>query len=141
MATIVRYRTGVDRRTGRLLRGKAHLVQSLATIWLTRTNVCVMLLDFGSDLRSFLAEDVNPELALDLYDQIVTSAHRWEPEYRVSNLQFVSMTKTGGLGLRHDGTYYPEGRFGNYAIAEPFGALAPLAAVEAITRSRAGAAA
>tara|TARA_R110002020_G_scaffold15555_35_gene55426 strand:- start:7349 stop:7774 length:426 start_codon:yes stop_codon:yes gene_type:complete len=141
VAAIVRYRTGVDRRTGRLIRGKAHLVQSLALIWITRTNRLVMLLDFGSNLRSLLSEDIAPALVLEIYDELITCTHRWEPEYRIRNLQLVSLTRTGGLGLRHDGTYYPEGRFGNYGIAEPFGALAPLAAQEAVGRARNGAAA
>lgn len=140
MAAIVRYRTGLDRETGQILRGKAHLAQSLAVIWLTRTNLRVMLLDFGADIRSLLSEDITPPTVLALYDELVASARRWEPEYRITDLQLVSLTRTGGLGLRHDGTYYPEGRFGNYAIAEPFGDIAPIAAREAIARGRTGAA-
>ena len=132
MPSVVRYRTGVSRVTGKVLRGKAHLAQSLGVIWLSRTNTVLMLLDFGADLRSNLSEDINPELALDIYDDLITSTHRWEKEYRISNLQLVSLTRSGGLGLRHDGTYYPEGRFGNYDIAEPFGDIAPLAIQQAI---------
>lgn len=135
MAAIVRYRTGIDGETGELLRGFAHVAQSLAVIWITRTNLRVMLLKFGSDIRSFLSEDITPAMVLELYDELVTTAHRWEPEYRISGLQLVHLNRTGGLGLRHDGTYYPEGRFGNYAIAEPMGALAPIAARESIART------
>jgi len=95
-----------------------------------------MLLDFGSDLRSFLSEDLTPALALAIYDQLVTSAHLWEPEYRISDLQLVLVERIGSLGLRHAGTYYPEGRFGNYEVAEPAGNIVPLAAQERIARSR-----
>ncbi|EAU40157.1 prophage LambdaW5, baseplate assembly protein W, putative [Fulvimarina pelagi HTCC2506] len=134
MARQVRYRSGVDGVTGKLLTGKAHLAQSLAVLWTTRPGQRFMLLDFGDDLRAFLAEDITPDLALDIYDDLVTATHSFEPEYRIANLQLVSLTRIGGLGLRHDGTYYPEGRLGNYAIAEPFGDLAPLAAREALAR-------
>ncbi|RLQ88916.1 integrase [Notoacmeibacter ruber] len=137
MGTIIRYRSGMDRRTGRLLQGKAHLAQSLAFIWMTRRDSVIMALNLGSNLRSVLAEDIEPGIALLLYDELITSAHEVEPEYRIDNLQFVSLSRDGGLGIRHDGTYYPEGRFGNYAIAEPFGQTAPFIARETITRATA----
>lgn len=134
MAQIIRYRTGFDRETGQLLRGWAHVAQSLAVIWLTRIDTRVMLLAFGSAVRSFLSEDVTAPTVLALYDELVTAAHRWEPEYRIADLQLVRLTQKGGLGLRHGGTYFPEGRFGNYGVSEGANALAPLAAREAIAR-------
>ncbi|MFA7604028.1 MAG: hypothetical protein WCY29_13545 [Novosphingobium sp.] len=120
MAQAIRYRSGVDRQSGRMLTGSAHLAQSLDTIWSTRIDELVMLLDFGSDLRGLLAEDLTPALALSIFNELVVTAERWEPEYRVDELQFVRMSEAGMLGLRHGGLYYPEGRFGNYGIAIPF---------------------
>lgn len=120
MAATVRYRTGIDGRTGKVLTGAAHLIQSLETIWMTRLDQLVMHLDFGSDLRGHLAEDLTPALALAIYNDLVTAVHKFEPEYRIDELQLVLMTEGGALGLRHGGLYYPEGRFGNYAIAVPF---------------------
>ena len=118
-----RYRTGIDAATGGLLVGWPHVAQSLAKVWLTRPDTRPMLLAFGSDVRGLLAEDVTPDLALDLYDRLATAAHAHEPEYRLSTLQLVSLTREGGLGVRHAGTYYPEGRFGNFAIAEAVGTV------------------
>lgn len=119
MAQAIRYRSGVDRRSGKLLTGWPHCVQSLDTIWTTRLNELVMLLDFGSDLRGLLAEDVTPTLALQIYNELAVSAERWEPEYRVDEMQLVRLTQDGALGLRHGGLYFPEGRFGNYGVAVP----------------------
>lgn len=135
MAEIIRYRTGIDRETGALLRGRPHLVQSLQHIWMTRVESVVMLLSYGSSLRSFLAEDVTPQLVLDFYREMVTTAHRWEPEARIDRLQLVYLTKTGKLGLEYAGTYYPEGRFDNYAISEALNATYPLTDRERLTRS------
>ena len=118
MARAIRYRTGVDARTVKPLTGFPHVQQSLAFIWMTRTNTMAMLLDYGSDLRGNLAEDLTPALALDIYDDFVTAAHRWEPEYRLMTLRFVSLTEQGALGLAYSGIYFPEGRFNNYNIAE-----------------------
>lgn len=120
MAGAVRYRSGIDETTGRPLVGVPHLVQSLAKIWRTPRNSVgsrSMLLSFGNDLRSVLAEDLTPEIALLIYNELVASAARWEPEYLLTQLQLVRMTEGGALGLKHGGIYYPEGRFGNYALA------------------------
>lgn len=130
----LRYRSGFDRATGAVLTGRAHLAQSLAVIWRTRLEQRVMLLDFGADLRRHLSEDVTPGIALEIYDDLTTAAHTWEPEYRVKEMQLVSLSRIGGLGLRHNGLYYPEGRYGNYDDVEDFGGVSSLARYEAIAR-------
>lgn len=126
----IRYRTGLDRNTFRPLTGWAHVQQSIAVIWTTRLLTRVMRLSFGSDVRSWLAEDLTPETAIGIYDELVTAVHTHEPEYRIRDLQFVSLSREGGLGLKHGGIYYPEGRLGNYTIAQPVAASLPLAARE-----------
>lgn len=118
MATI-RYRTGFDENTGQLLVGQPHLAQSIRKVWRTRMEKVWMLLDFGSDNHSRLGEDITADLALALYNDLTEDLVDWEPEYELSALQLVLVTKTGKLGLRHEGIYYPEGRFGNYDIAIP----------------------
>lgn len=126
----IRYRSGISASTGRVITGRVHLAQSIATIWRTRVGERIMLLPFGSNLRSRLAEDVTGALALELYDDLTTAVRTWEPEYRITTMQLVSLTIKGGLGLRHVGLYYPEGRFGNYSLQESFGAVSDLARYE-----------
>ena len=126
----IRYRCGVDASTGRIIRGQAHLAQSIATIWATRIGERWMRLTFGSDLRSHLAEDMTGALALEICDDLTTSVRTWEPEYRITDMQLVTLTLKGGLGLRHGGLYYPEGRFGNYSYVERFGSVSDLALYE-----------
>lgn len=121
MAGEIRYRMGINARTGKLLAGPEHLAQSLGKIWHTRINTRVMRLPFGADLRSLLSEDLTPAIALLLYNEMVASAARWEPEYVLSQLQLVTMSESGQLGIRHGGIYFPEGRFGNYGLAVDLG--------------------
>ncbi|WP_020185953.1 GPW/gp25 family protein [Methylopila sp. 73B] len=137
MIGAVRYRTGTNRETGKPLSGWAHVEQSLGVIWLTRLEQRVMRLAFGSNLHSHLAEDLTPATALAIYNDLVAAAHRWEPEYRIRDMQLVSLTQAGGLGLRHRGIYYPEGRFGNYAIATEAGATTGIVRREQAARSAA----
>lgn len=119
MAGEIRFRTGIDAVTGRRLSGVAHLLQSLGKIWSTHLGSRVMRLNFGSDLRSLLAEDLTPAISLLIYNEMVLSAAQHEPEYSLSELQLVRLTESGALGLRHAGLYFPEGRFGNFDMAVP----------------------
>lgn len=100
-----------------MISGPRHLAQSLSKIWSTRLETMPMLLAFGHDLRSYLAEDMTPALALQIYTELMATAARWEPEYALTQLQLIRFSEGGGLGLRHGGIYYPEGRYGNYELA------------------------
>jgi hypothetical protein len=122
----LRYRTGLDAQTGEPIRGWRHVAQSLETIWSTRPGSRVMRLAFGSDLYSRLGEDITPALALQLYTDLTIAAHAFEPEYRIRSMQLVNLGRDGGLGLRHSGTYYPEGRFGIFDFEEAVTAAVPL---------------
>lgn len=133
----IRYRTGMDRRTGRLISGWAHAAQSLETIWTTRLRQRAMRLDFGSNLFGWLGRDLTPATALGIYRDLVEAAARYEPEYRLKELQLVRVTRIGGLGLRHKGTYFPEGRFGNFAIAQEVGATAAFRRLADVARAAA----
>lgn len=133
----VRYRSGIDGETGEVITGRVHLAQSLVEIWTTSLGRRVMLLGFGADLRSHLAEDITGALALEIYDDLTSAIYEWEPEYRVAEMQLVKLTRIGGLGLRHSGIYFPEGRLGNYAIQENFGGVSSLARYEGLALGRA----
>ena len=123
MAQAIRYRTGIDPETGQFLFGRDDLLTSLKVIWSTRPGERLMRLQFGTDLRPFLAEDITPTLALEIYNELAIAVEKEEPEYRLDHMQFVKLTADGVLGLRHGGRYFPEGRFGNYDIAVPITAM------------------
>lgn len=118
MVQAIRYRVGIDENTLGILIGWPHLRQSLKKIWTTRLGERWMLPEFGSNIRDHLAEDITPSLALDIYDDLITAAHANEPEFRVQSLRFVLIKESGALGLAYGGVYFPEGRYGNYEIAE-----------------------
>ena len=130
----VRYRSGISATTGQVITGQAHLAQSIAIIWRTRVGERFMRLPFGSDLRSHLAEDVTTATALLIFNDLRSAIDAWEPEYAMTDFQLVSLTRKGGLGLKHGGLYFPEGRFGNTSISEPFGTVTDLATYEGLAR-------
>lgn len=138
---MIRYRTGLHGETGALLVGQAHLRQSVAKIWTTQLTEVVMLLDFGAELASHIGRNMVPPVVLAIYRDAVKAVHRWEPEYRVRRCSLVAAERTGTLSLATSGLYYPEGRFGNYALSEPAEVVSPLVAAESAGRRAASVAA
>ncbi len=122
----IRYRVGIDQTDGQLLVGMAHVNQSVAKILTTLPLELVMLLDFGSNLIGEIGKNLYAGEALRIYGIVAGAIHKWEPEFRVTTMSLVSVTRVGGLSLALAGTYYPEGRFGNYAISEPANLNVPL---------------
>lgn len=118
---MVRYRVGIDRSTGRPLVGMAHVRQNVTRLVRTMPEARVMLLGYSCDIARSLGRNLVPAEVLDLYRRVVTAIHTWEPEYRVRRVQLVALSRAGSLGLGFQGTYYPEGRLGNFRIAEPQG--------------------
>lgn len=118
---MINYRSSMCRFTGRLLTGFPCIEQSIGRILTTHPTELVMLLDFGSDTHRFIGRNLHSGLVVDLYRSAVEAIHKWEPEYRVRRIQLVMLDRLGGLGIGFDGTYFPEGRHGNYRLSEPAG--------------------
>ena len=127
---MIRYRNGIDARTGRPLSGRAHLEQSIKKIVMTIPTERVMRLDFGMNPTRHLGRNISARLAAEFYRDAIVAIHKWEPEYRIRRLQLVLLDRVGGLGVLFEGTYYPEGRFKNYDIAEEVNYNIPLALAE-----------
>jgi uncharacterized protein len=131
----IRYRTGIDQNTGQPLVGMAHVNQSIAKILTTQKMELVMLLAFGTDLIGEIGKNLYAGEVLRIYGMVCGAIHQWEPEFRVTNVKLVAATRAGGLALALAGTYYPEGRFGNYKIAQAANLNVPL--VQATQRAAA----
>lgn len=127
---MVRYRHGIDARTGRPLSGRAHLAQSIAKIVSTIPTERVMRLDFGMNPTRHIGRNISAALAAEFYRDAIVAIHRYEPEYRVRRLQLVSLDRIGGLSVLFEGSYYPEGRLGNYDIVEAVDLDIPLSIAE-----------
>lgn len=127
---MIRYRTGIDRNTGRPLVGWPHAEQSIARLLETVIGSRVMLLGYGNDTVRQIGRNMVPPVVLEIYRNAVTAIHRWEPEFRVGRCELVGLERTGAISFRTGGLYYPEGRFGNYRISEERTASVPFTAAE-----------
>ncbi len=120
--SVVRYRSGVSKVDGRVLVGWAHCRQSLATILTTDLDERLMRLAFAGDLRRWIGRNAVAPIVTQLYRAAFTAIRRYEPEYAPKRVQLLGLDGTGRVALGLAGVYYPEGRLGNFAIAEPKGA-------------------
>lgn len=116
---MIHYRVGIDRRTGKPLVGMAHVRQNVTRLVRTLPEARVMLLDYACDIPRSIGRNMVAVEVLDLYRRIVTAVHRWEVEYRIRRIQLLALERTGTVGLGFQGSYYPEGRLGNFTIVEP----------------------
>lgn len=131
---VVRYRSGLCKLDGRMLVGWAHCRQSLATILTTDLDERTMRLDFSGEMRRWIGRNAVAPIVTALYRSAFAAIRRYEPEFAPRQVQLLSLDGTGSLALALRGVYYPEGRLGNFALAEPKGAAFGLTAAERLGR-------
>jgi len=88
----------------------------------------VMNLEFGSALIRFIGRNTVAPVVTKVYRAAFVAIRKHEPEYRPARVQLLRLDGTGVLALGFDGLYFPEGRFGNYAISQRKGEAFPLQA-------------
>lgn len=113
--------TGIDRETGRVLRGWDHVVQSIIVIFTTRIGERVMRRTFGSMVLAILGrENLNPSALLRFYAAVIIAIELWEPRFRVTRILFPSTSNSptkarqGKFGFGMVGQYRPHALQGDF---------------------------
>lgn len=100
---------GLDRQSGGVVEGLAHLRQSLIDILSTPIGSRVMRRDYGSRLFELLGAPMEPGLLVDVTAAVAVAVRRWEPRFRLTRVALVA-SRAGGLTLDLVGVYRPDGR-------------------------------
>lgn len=79
---------GIDRRTGKILRGYAHLKQSLGVIFTTGIGTRIMRRLFGSAIPSLLGKNIAPSTFLKFAVAVHVAVELWEPRFRLIQVTF-----------------------------------------------------
>ena len=99
---------GLNAHTGKALSGRDHLRQSVTDILRTPIGSRVMRRDYGSRLFALIDNPVSPAWKTECYAAVAEALERWEPRYRLSRVQLVSISG-GHVSLDLDGEYLPDG--------------------------------
>lgn len=100
---------GIDRNTGQLIDGIAHLRQSLQDLLTTPKGSRLMRGDYGSNVPRLVDMPVNSELVIDLISETAGAIIEWEPRLQVSNVQVTTITSSS-IVLAISGKYLPDGQ-------------------------------
>lgn len=120
-------RVGVDRRTGKIIVGWKHVMQSMMVIFSTRFHERVLRRWFGSFVPHILGENAIERVITRFYWAVAGAIDMWEPNYSITRVAVVRRIETdveqtltsseelrmGQLTVRHDGVYRPRGHLGD----------------------------
>ncbi|GJD78014.1 GPW/gp25 family protein [Methylobacterium gregans] len=119
---------GIDRNTGRVLRGFAHVKQSLGVLFSTGIGSRILLRLFGSAIPSLLGKNIVPSTFLKFATAIHVAVELWEPRFRLIQVTFPRDTsadgstpatnsperiRAGRIGVALHGQYRPRGHLGD----------------------------
>ena len=111
-------RTGIDMRTGAVLTGWAHCVQSLFIIITTRIGTRVLLRIFGSRVPDLQDRNATPRRIMEVYTAVAAAIRRWEPGFRLRSIQLMRGAADGQFYFEMSGDFYPRGHLGDYSVVE-----------------------
>lgn len=117
-------RVGVDRRSGRVLVGWSHVVQSMQVIFATRYHERVLRRWVGSFVPHLLGDQATRRVITRFYWAIATSIDLYEPNYRIKQVRVgtradgtlltsTSELQTGNITTRTEGIYRPRAHLGD----------------------------
>ncbi|MEQ1712472.1 MAG: GPW/gp25 family protein [Hyphomicrobium sp.] len=93
----------MDRRTGRWIRGRAHLAQSVEILFATRIGTRVQRRPVGSDDSRLQDRPITEDDIAAAAMPIAEALEAWEPRMQLARVEIREATVTGklGLGLRY----------------------------------------
>lgn len=107
---------GLDAETGGIIQGWPHVVQSLQDIFTTRFGSRIMREWYGSFVPHLMGRNITTKEVTPFFAAITSAIEQWEPRYRVSRIQIVSVTRTGALHFFLEGQYRPRAVYGDFTV-------------------------
>jgi phage baseplate assembly protein W len=123
--------TGIDRRTGQVISGWAHVLQSLEVIFTTRYGERAGRRHLGSFVPAILGKNLVESTIINFWTAICVAIERpaedmGEPRYKITQIvPYGSPEEMRGGRVRFqlNGVYYPRGHLGDFTAAGPRAAI------------------
>lgn len=96
--------TGMNRQTGAVIAGEAHLAQSVADILTTPIGARLARRDYGSLLPGLIDQPLTPALTLRLYGATAVALARWEPRLHLKRVWLKATGTPSARVLHVEGT-------------------------------------
>ena len=113
MTTVIAESTGIDRRTGAMLTGWSHVVQSFETIFTTPYFSRVMRPYVGSAGLRLFGELANPRTAQRFRFAVALGFALFEPRFTPTRIDQVDLDRTGATAWIIEGIYRPRWHLGD----------------------------
>lgn len=116
---------GIDRSTGRLLTGWAHVEQSIEVIVSTLIGSRVMRRTFGCPGLGLLGRNLTSSTVMKFCAALAIAIMRWEPRFRPTYFGVDARRTTvegmaqGRIGLTIEGDYIPGALAGDFTVVIP----------------------
>ena len=111
---------GIDRFSGQILDGWAHVAQSLQVIYTTSIGSRVMRRTFGAEVPALLGRSIDAGRLLRFQAAMIVAAELWEPRVRIVAIETLSnppnspeKIRSGALSMRALCRYRPRGHLGD----------------------------
>lgn len=86
---------GMDRHTGQLIEGAAHLRQSIQDILETPIGSRVENREYGSRLFELVDSPVNQRFQVEVVQAVAEAVNRWEPRFELRRVKLVEVKDSG----------------------------------------------
>lgn len=116
----------MDRRTGKMIDGFAHLVQSIGDILTTPLFTRFYRRNYGSEGVSLIDKPMIESTLLEFTLTLGAAIDKWEPRYRLNRVWFEEADQGGRALINMDGIYYPRGHLGDFETGVQRGVELPL---------------
>ena len=100
---------GANNTTGQILKGHAHLRQSITDILTTPIGSRVMRRDYGSRLFELVDAPINSRTIPEFYAATAEAINKWEPRMHLTRMNIAQATP-GHISIDLEGVYLPEGK-------------------------------
>lgn len=110
---------GVDlnRVTGELIVGWAHVEQCIGDIFSTYFGERIMREWYGSLVPKLLGENITHDTIVNFFAAITSPIDQWEPRFKITRITPISVDRDGKFQVQIDGDYRPLALIGNFTSA------------------------